>query len=472
MGGAGYDGRAAHAKPEVTWEPQPQQFLLLTCPIPDILFGGARGGGKSDALLGDWVTHASRSNGKARGILFRRTMPELDELVARAKELFPPLGAVWRAGARSWRFPDGATLKVRWLDRDEDASKYQGHSYTWVGVDEVGSWPEAAPIDKLRGTLRSAHGVPCVMRATANPGGVGQQWLKERYIDPAPPYQPFFDEARKQWRVFIPSKISDNRKLLDADPGYLDRLRSSGPPWLVRAWLEGDWEASAASPFFEEWAFLLQGKPTPMPRTCQSVFAVIDTAAKTGKTHDGTAVIYCAYDELRHREAMRSRTAPMERGEAEIPLHWLDYDYVQIEGALLQTWLPGVFARLEQLARQCGARMGSMGVYIEDKSAGEVLLQQAKQHGWNALPIESRLTALGKDERAQNAGNYVYQSLVKFTEPAFTKMVQFKDVAKNHLLSQLTSFRIGDKDAARRADDLLDCATYSIEIALGSAAWR
>lgn len=134
---------------------------------------------------------------------------------------------------------------MRWLDRDEDADLYQGHQYSFVGIDEAGTWKSPDPIDKLRATLRNAHKVPCVMRLTANPGGPGHEWLKARYVDPAPPLTPFYDRERSIWRVFIPSKLKDNRKLLDADPSYVDRLRSSGPPWLVKAWLDGDWDASA-----------------------------------------------------------------------------------------------------------------------------------------------------------------------------------------------------------------------------------
>ena len=108
------------------------------------------------------------------------------------------------------------------------------------------------------------------------------------------------------------------------------------------------------------------------------------------------------------------------------PLCILDWDIVQIEGALLEAWLPRVFQRLDELARQCRARYGSTGAYIEDKNSGTILLQQALRRGYPAVAIESHLTALGKDERALSVSGYVHQGLVKYTEPAFNRVTEYK----------------------------------------------
>jgi Terminase large subunit, T4likevirus-type, N-terminal len=424
---------------------------LLKCPVPDVLFGGARGGGKSDALLGDWVAHASRANGWGRGIIFRRTMPELEELIARSRQLYTPLGAEWFTGRKTWEFPCGANLKMRWLDRDQDADRYQGHQYTYIGVDEVGTWPDPAPMDKLRATLRTVHRIPCVMRATANPGGVGQGWINERYIKPSAPGVPFYDKLRRVWRVFIPSKLKNNRILMDADPDYENRLRSSGPPWLVKAWLDGDWNASAGQSYFLEDAFLVDKQPVDYPRFCDSVVAVMDTAVKTGSGHDGTAVSYWAYS---------SRVG--------IPLVLLEWDILQIEGALLEKWIEGVFLRLEELSASCKARYGSVGAYIEDAASGAILLQQCALRGLPATPLPSELTAAGKDARALNAGPQIYRGNVKFSRHAYEKTMLFKGETRNHMLSQVCGFKLGDKDAGRRADDLLDTLTYAVAITLGN----
>ena len=118
-----------------------------------------------------------------------------------------------------------------------------------------------------------------------------------------------------------------------------------------------DWSGVA---FFSREKLLVDNRPLPLPARCDAVFAVIDTASKTGTDNDATAVTFFALDRI-----------------GRIPLLILDWDIVQIEGALLETWLPEVFARLEELARLCRARSGSIGAFIEDKNSGTILLQQA-----------------------------------------------------------------------------------------------
>jgi hypothetical protein len=108
----------------------------------------------------------------------------------------------------------------------------------------------------MKATLRSSAGVPCFFRATANPGGAGHHWVKDRYIDPAPEgFRPILvqDGVIKTHRMFIPARVTDNKKMLKNDPGYVDRLKLSGSKELVRAWLEGDW-AVIEGAFFSNWA--------------------------------------------------------------------------------------------------------------------------------------------------------------------------------------------------------------------------
>ncbi len=211
-----------------------------------------------------------------------------------------------------------------------------------------------------------------------------------------------------------------------------------------------DWSGVA---FFDPNKWLVDGQPVPLPGICDLVCATIDTAVKTGSANDGTAVIYWAV--IRHLGTPR--------------LVILDYDLVQIEGALLETWLPTVVANLEDFALKCRARGGSMGVWIENKASGEVLLQQAHRRGMRATAIDSRLTAMGKDERAISVSGYHYRGEVKICREAYDKVLTYKGSTRNHLVSQVTGFRIGDKDAAKRADDLLDTYCYGLALGLGDA---
>jgi hypothetical protein len=209
-----------------------------------------------------------------------------------------------------------------------------------------------------------------------------------------------------------------------------------------------DWSGVA---FFSREKLLQNGQPVPYPDHCDGVFAVIDTASKTGTDNNGTAVTYFAVNK-----------------HGGIPLLILDWDIVQIEGATLETWLPSVFHRLDELAKLCRARFGTVGAMIEDKNSGTILLQQARRRGMNARPIESSLTAMGKDERAFSVSGYVHRGSVKYTDHAFNKISLYKGKSRNHLVEQIESFRIGDKDSDRE-DDLLDTFCYGIALSLGNS---
>lgn len=246
---------------KVIWEPQPgPQTALIACPIQEIFYGGARGGGKTEASIGDWLEHSGRYGEGATGVFFRRKFKQLEEVVARTKQLFPLIGAKYNEQRAEWIMPGGGRLKFRYIERDSDAQEYQGHSYTRVYIEEATNFPTKAPIDLLRGTLRSAVGVPVGMRLTGNPGGPGHHWVKARYITPDPrgwtvlkdTFKGFNGEDLVMERVFIPSRISDNAMLYKNDPFYVARLRQAGSEALVRAWLEGNWDLVDGA-FFDCW---------------------------------------------------------------------------------------------------------------------------------------------------------------------------------------------------------------------------
>jgi len=209
-----------------------------------------------------------------------------------------------------------------------------------------------------------------------------------------------------------------------------------------------DWSGVA---FFSVDKLLVNGVGADYPRNCDYVYAVIDTAVKDGKDNDGQAVMYFALSK-----------------HVGIPLTILDYDYQQMEGAMLEGWLPSVYRRLEELAGVCRARLGSAGAFIEDASAGAILLQQAAKRDWPAQPLKGALLAAGKDGRAMSVSGYVHQEKVKMSQFCFDKTLTFKGTTRNHALGQITGFRIGDKDAAKRADDLLDTFCYGVAIGLGN----
>ncbi len=244
--------------PDIVWRPQTgPQKALVDCPLPEIFFGGARGGGKTDGVLGKWALKERRYGPDFNAVMFRRTTVSSEDAIGRSRQIYKPLGGIFNAGRRIWTMPNGGRIAFAYLDNVADAQEYQGRNLTDVWVEEVGQYADPAPIERLFGLLRSANGVPVQMILTGNPGGPGQHWISNRYG-----LIPFPDKPRVLTRklangsshhvAVIPSRITDNRILMKADPGYIDRLHMVGNKELVQAWLQGDWGAVEGA-FFDDW---------------------------------------------------------------------------------------------------------------------------------------------------------------------------------------------------------------------------
>lgn len=203
------------------------------------------------------------------------------------------------------------------------------------------------------------------------------------------------------------------------------------------------------STFFKLEYFLVDEQPVEYPVKCDAVFAVMDCAVKSGSDNDATAVMYFAVN--RHFGTK---------------LVILDYDAFAIEAASLEYLAPLILERCEELAKATSARNGSLGVFVEDAAGGSVLLQWAKARAWPFHPIDSKLMAKGKDERAMLAGGPAHAGECKVSRYAFDKTIVWKGRTMNHFLQQVTTFRIGDKEAYKRADDLLDTFTYGVALTL------
>ena len=255
----------------VLWRPQAgPQKALIDCPLPEIFYGGARGGGKTDGILGKYALKASRYGRNFNAVFFRKEMPQQDDLIERAIELYTPLGAQWVDGKKRFNFPGGGRVRFRPLENVVDAEKYQGQNLSDAAVEEAGNYAEPAPIDRLFGCLRSTAGVPVQLVLTANPGGPGHHWIKQRYIDPAPlgfkTLRRELPNGAQHPYVYIPSRVQHNRILLAKDPGYVNRLYLVGSAQLVRAWLDGDWNVIAGA-FFPEFGARHVIAPIELPRT-------------------------------------------------------------------------------------------------------------------------------------------------------------------------------------------------------------
>jgi len=244
------------------WRPQPRQRLFMSRPEEEALYGGAAGGGKSDALLIEALRQVHIPH--YRGLILRKTFPQLTELIAKAYEYYPRAvkGAVYHATGHTWRFPSGARIVFGSMQHPKDRINYQGQAYDYIAFDELThfTWEEYSYL--FSRNRPSGPGTRCYMRATANPGGVGHGWVKSRFITPAPPmttiretvkvrYPDGHEEEKCKRRIFIPSTVFDNGILLRNDPDYLTRLAVL-PEAEKKALLYGDWD-SFSGQVFTEW---------------------------------------------------------------------------------------------------------------------------------------------------------------------------------------------------------------------------
>ena len=253
--------------PEVLWTPQPgPQTTFVTCPFEEVLYGGSAGGGKTDALLGDFSSGIEQYGSAWHGLIARRSFPMLAEIEKRALEIFSPhYGASsYKKSERTWYFKTAkgtATLKLASIDDDIKVIDHQGQQYSWIGLDEATQWPNDNVLEYLITRTRSPKGSPTYIRLTANPGGVGHVWVKERFrIGDTQDMTPFSvegrpregeSEARKIMRVFIPARVTDNVVLMKNDPTYIDKLNNIADPVLRKALYEGDWNIIAGAAFPE-----------------------------------------------------------------------------------------------------------------------------------------------------------------------------------------------------------------------------
>jgi len=248
-------------------------------------YGGAAGGGKSDALLMAALQYVDVPG--YRAILFRRTYADLalpGALMDRAAEWLGPTDARWDGMEKTWVFPSGATLSFGYLATENDKYRYQGAEFQFVGFDELTHFLESQYrylFSRIR-RLKTAT-VPLRMRAASNPGGVGHEWVKQRFIV----------EGREKGRPFIPARLTDNPFLDQRE--YTESLMQLDP--ITRAQLlSGDWQAREAGNYFQrQWFRIVDALPVNCVRVRWWDTAATEPAK--GKDPDYTVGLLAARDE-------------------------------------------------------------------------------------------------------------------------------------------------------------------------------
>ena len=250
------------ADKRVIWKPQPRQAALMRRWEDEALYGGAAGGGKSDCALAEALRQIHIPH--YRGLILRKTYPQLSELIDRSTELYKSAikEARYNDSKHYWIFPSGAKIFFGSMQHTKDRVNYQGKRYDFIDFDELTqfTWDEYSYL--FSRNRPSGPGTRCYIRAQANPGGVGHGWVKERFITPAPPMTTIWEEVKVQYpdgreemrrrsRVFVPSTVFDNKILLENNPDYLTSLAAL-PEAERQALLYGNWD-SFSGQVFTEW---------------------------------------------------------------------------------------------------------------------------------------------------------------------------------------------------------------------------
>jgi hypothetical protein len=242
---------------KIIWKPQEgSQVLFLSCPIYEVLYEGTRGCQKTDSLIMDFAQDVGKGFGSAwRGIIFRRTYKQLDDIIERTKhwynQIFP--GIKYNESKYVWTWPGGEQLFLRHMDNPMDYWNYHGHQYPYIAWEEITSWPDDKCYESMKACCRSSQmGMPRKYRATTNPWGIGRIWVKRYFVDPAPPGMIITNKEGEQ-RVRIHGTIYENKALLAADPDYIKRLKSIKDQAKRKAWLLGDWNIPIGGPLDECW---------------------------------------------------------------------------------------------------------------------------------------------------------------------------------------------------------------------------
>lgn len=254
------------------WRPNPgkqERALRIPDSVFEILYGGARGGGKTDAGIYWTIKPIARMGNMQtikhpyfRCLVLRRSAKDLNDWLDRAERVYAAFGGrlTDRQKSPTFVFPSGAKILVGHM---KDVSSYLGHEYQRMLIEELTQLKDELTYTKLTGSCRST--IPEIkpqIFMTTNPGGKGHGWVRRRFVSAASWDTVFMNPATNRHAIFIPSRVEDNPKLVENDPGYVQWLEGIKmvDEKLYRMWREGEWDAFEGQ-VFNEWRAQVNGRP-------------------------------------------------------------------------------------------------------------------------------------------------------------------------------------------------------------------
>lgn len=240
-------------KTDKVWRPfhRQEEFLQIPDSIFEGLYGGAAGGGKSDCLMMLPIVRGFYNYPDFKGIIFRRTYPELEkEIILRSKVWYKLAGANYNDQKKMWSWPSGAIMQFAHCENEQDIRKYDTAEYNYAAFDELTSFTEFQYLYFIMSRMRSkvSSNLPCIVRSGTNPGNIGHGWTRKRFVEPAKYGTIILDKSTELKRIFIQSLYTDNPHV---DTGYGQRL-SALPEAERRAKRDGDWWTFSGQ-VFSDW---------------------------------------------------------------------------------------------------------------------------------------------------------------------------------------------------------------------------
>lgn len=422
--------------------PTPHQAAFLLVPHYEVFFGGSAGPGKSSALLMAALQYVEHPNYNA--LILRKTFQDLskaDALIPRSKEWLMNTDAHWNETAKKWTFPSGATLSFGHMDDENAKYNYQGAAWHFIGFDELTHFSETMYM-YMHSRCRKAEEdpIPLRMRGTGNPGGIGHEWVKNRFVSPPPFEEATFgmtEDAIEEYLeerktiLFIPAKLQDNPYIAKEYEKSLKRLDA-----VTRAQLlNGDWDIVGEGNLFKLEYF--DGK------ILEAVPEGVEIIRK---------VRYWDLASTDEEKVKEKKGAPDYTASCLMALG--DNGQIYVLEMTQDRLSP---AAVEDLVRTKAARDGRLGtiIYMEEEpgSSGKNTIQMYGRYVLAGYPFFGDKPSGSKIERARPASSACELGNVNLIRGSWTKK----------FLNELTAFPIGQHD------DMVDSFTGAFtKIAIGA----